>query len=905
MHKSKMNKSALTLFLLLFGTSFMMAQESGFKGRVISTITAEGLEAVSIQVEGKTVGTSSLDNGSFSMFLPGAELYKVSFSHPGYQTEYREIRVIPGQIRDLGDIHMHDFSHNFLDISSVDFEQDGDIASQNIISLFSASHDLYLSQSAFKFAALRFAVRGYDQKYTQTYINGVNFNDQIRGRFNYAMIGGLNDAVRNRDISMGISASRYGFGSLGGLNHINTKPTSFHPGGRLTGSFSNRNYSLRGMLIHSTGLMENNMAVTTSLGYRWADEGYVDGTFYNSFAYFLAVEKLLGSNNRHAITFTTFGVPTQRAMQAATFQEVYDITGNSYYNPNWGYFNGKKRNARIATTYDPAFILSHNLKIGRNSEWNTAMAMRYNSYGTTALNWYNAADPRPDYYRYLPSYQNTAEMQALYMNQWKYDETVSQIDWDRMYSVNQNRERALYIVEERHNDLLELALNTLFRTKLSNTQIMSVGIEAKASRGISYKTISDLMGSEYWLDVDQFAEREFQGDPEKIQNNLLNPNRKVKEGDVFAYDYDLDVNSASLWFQNEFVFPSVEYYYSGKLSYTGFYRNGKMMNGRAPENSYGKGKQHHFIDQGLKTGILYKITGRHMLSANAIYQTRAPLPVDSYLSARTKDDVVPNLSSEKIASADLSYSISLPLISGRVSVFQTNFYKQNEMVSFYHDNYRTFVNYVMSGIRKVNRGFEMGMSVNILQGLEARFLGTLAEYKYLNRPTGFINYENAGRPDASEIVYLKNFYVGGTPQTAAAIGLNYAHPKYWFFELSYNYFDRNYVELNPVRRTSSAVDFQANNQSERNARVKEIVNQEKYDKGATLDLSIGKSIRLTKGYLLSINLNVNNLLDKTDLKTGGYEQGRFDYESYDITEFPSRYYYSYGRNFFFNVGFRF
>ena len=39
-----------------------------------------------------------------------------------------------------------------------------------------------------------------------------------------------------------------------------------------------------------------------------------------------------------------------------------------------------------------------------------------------------------------------------------------------------------------------------------------------------------------------------------------------------------------------------------KFDYVQFYRDGKMKNGRYPENSYGKGG-HSFVDMALKAGL--------------------------------------------------------------------------------------------------------------------------------------------------------------------------------------------------------------------------------------------------------------------------------------------------------------
>ncbi|WP_010419219.1 carboxypeptidase-like regulatory domain-containing protein [Anaerophaga thermohalophila] len=903
-----MRKITIVILALFFPLISILAQQAEISGRVLDAVSGEPLPGAIISIENTDLQTLSDEEGNFRMAAPPGEEVGLIITHPDYNIQRRSIKsVSEGEIT-VGDVFLYASEDVFDDIPTlevVDTDDESDFGEQHIVSLMGASDDLYLSGTAFKFGAMRFRVRGFDSKYTKTYINGVNFNDQIRGMFNYSMIGGLNDATRNKDITIGSDASRYGFGDIGGTSNIITNAASYGQGGKITTSLTNRSYTLRGMATYSTGLMENNLAITGSVGYRWADEGYIEGTSYNSFGYFLSVEKLFGEREQHSLSLVTFGAPNQRGRSGASFQEAYDLTDNNYYNPYWGYQNGEKRNSRIATSFDPVAILSYNWNINENSELRTGIGVRYNFYGTTALNWYNSADPRPDYYRYFPSWQNTAEIKELYAQAWRTDETVSQIDWERLYEVNRGRDRALYMVEERHNDLMELVFNSVFRTDISENQTISAGIEMKGSKGMSYKTVNDLLGSEYWLDVDQFAERDFPGEPDRIQNDLNNPNRRVTDDDTFGYDYNIYVNSGNIWFQNEFTFPKTEFYYSAQLAFTSFYRYGNMKNGRAPENSYLKGKVHDFFDQGMKAGVLYKMTGRHMVSLNALYETRAPLPYNAYLSSRTKDDAVPELTSEKIASADFSYMVSTPMVNGRATVFQTNFYDQNELNSFYHDSYRTFVNYAMTNVRKVHRGVELGVAVDVTPRITIEAVGTLAEYQYKNRPDGYVTYENGSHPDIKETVYLKNFYVGGTPQTAGSIGIDYFHPKYWFFEINYNYFDRNYVDLSPVRRTSSAVDFTAANQEERNEKVAEIVEQEKYDAGGTLDLSIGKSLRFNGGYSMSINLSVNNILDNTSLKSGGYEQGRFDYDTYDVSTFPSRYYYAQGLNYYLNVNFRF
>jgi len=86
--------------------------------------------------------------------------------------------------------------------------------------------------------------------------------------------------------------------------------------------------------------------------------------------------------------------------------------------------------------------------------------------------------------------------------------------------------------------------------------------------------------------------------------------------------------------------------------------------------------------------------------------------------------------------------------------------------------------------------------------------------------------------------------------------------------------------------------------------------QEKFKGGFMLDASVGKYIRLRNGRTMSINLNVQNLTNNTNLRTGGYEQNRSDTYSTGVERAyvfskNSKYYYANPINLFFNINYRF
>ncbi|MCT4645351.1 MAG: TonB-dependent receptor [Carboxylicivirga sp.] len=904
--------SIIAFFLISISLS---AQTSGLKGVVVNAETGNAIEGATITLQGSQASTVSDQNGSFEIKgTPGAEVLVISSAE--IKTLSMDVQIPSNSVFNMGEVKVEPtetyVNAFFIGEDEINIEDDND---QVISGLLVSSDDVYLSNVGFTFSPMRFRVRGYDQEYTSTFINGVNFNSAERGRFYYGSVGGLNDVVKNKDVVNGLEAGSYSFGNIGGATNINMKARNYARGGRISASFTNRSYTKRIIGSYSTGLMDNGWAVTVSGSRRHAEEGYIDGTFYDAWSYMLAVEKVI--NNKHSLSFTTFGAPSERGSSSASFQEVYDLADNNLYNPNWGYQDGKKRNARETKSYEPVAILSHEWNINDKSKLSTGVAARYSMYRKTALNWYNSADPRPDYYRYLPSYQESPEMVARYDSVWRNDASVRQIDWNRLYEVNHlnnlDNQRygrdngSSYMIEGRNNDYLEFTFNSVFSTEINDNFKLTAGAEARRTIGMHYKTVVDLLGGSHWLDIDQFAERDFGGDSDKLQNDLNNPNRKVTKDDTFGYDYEMHVTSGNLWLKNDHRFSNLDIYYGAKLSYTGFYREGNMRNGRAPNNSYGKGKEYRFGDIAVKAGGQYKFTGRHILAFNAAYETRAPLPYNAYLSPRIKDNEVPNLENGIITSGDIGYIMNLPRFKGRVTAYYTLLDKQIEIDNYYHDSYRTFMNVAMTGIQKEYRGIELGAEAKLTDRLTLTAIGNVGDYRYINRPEATFSFDNGSAPDVTETIYIKNFHVAGTPGIAGSLGLDYFHPKLWFFNVNANYYDRTYLDISPTRRTEEAVRFPTDGMTDEeiDAKLKEITEQEELGSKFTVDFSVGKLIYFENSNSLSINVMVQNVTNNTDMRTGGFEQGRFDFTDYNVNKFPPRYYYGQGLNFFVNLGYRF
>lgn len=908
----------LFLLLSLLVALPALAQRTGVRGSVVDAKTGLPVVGATVMLDEQGISVTSGPNGDFSISDAVAGNDRLLVLSYGYKDWMQDVIISANVVENVGTIKLvgiadgSNDSDDFIVSESQIEDEEGN--SQSIATLSGANDNIFYQAASYDFSLMRFRVRGYDSEYTQTMINGIVFNDPARGRFNYSMMGGMNQAFKNKSIGMGLEATSYGFGDVGGTNNIVTFAKDYAPGTRASVAYTNSNYYLRGMLTHATGLRKNGWALTMSAVARYSNEGIVPGSFYNSWGYFISAQKVF--NPQHSLSITTFGAPTKRAANTATFQEAYDLTGDNLYNPSWGWQEGEKRNAKVVESFDPTAIVNWIWTPKVGVTLNTGVAVRKSFYSSSALNWYNAADPRPDYYRYLPSYFDDEDTKALYTEKWRTDDTFRQIDWAGLYQTNYLNnlqadetgvsKGATYIIEKRHSNQLNTMFNSVLNARLNDYMTLQAGVGANWSRSSYYKTIKDLLGGRYWTDTDQFSERDYPNDKQMLQNDMNHPNRKVLVDDRFGYDYDVNSFSANAWIQNMINLPRWDINYGVAISYTQFQRDGHMRNGRAPENSYGKGIRHEFDNAGVKAGATYKIDGRNNITAHAYYGTKAPQFDQAYVSPRIKDDAITGLASERILSGDLSYNFNYRRFMGSITGFWTDMYNQTERTSFYDDQFSTFMNYVLTGVKKTYKGVEVGMAYRITPSITLSGAATFSRYQYKNRPTGTRSYENGQAPDTTQVVYLKNFYVGGTPQQAYSLTLKWSAPKMWFFEVNGVYMADSYVDLSPIRHEAMPNLYKVcETEEELHAKVAEITRQERLKDNFVLNLSIGKLIYLNRTASLNINLNLDNVLNNRNIQTSGYQQGRFDYTNYTTTKYPNKYYYAQGFRAYVNVGVKF
>lgn len=818
-----------------------------------------------------------------------------------------------------------------------------DDMSQNV-TIINSNNNVYASEVGYLFSPVRFRYRAFNQKYNDVYINGVPMNDMETGQFRYSLVGGLNQQTRNVEYALPFESNGFSMSGMGGSNNYNFRPGSFATGHRVTLSGANRNYQLRAMYTYNSGFNNNGWAFSANLTYRGAKEGYVEGTFYNSLSYFLGVQKMF-EGGKHSLSFSTWGNPTERSTQGPATDEALWLANDKYYNPYWGYQNGKKRNSRIVNDFAPTALLTWDWDINDNTKLTTSVIGAYAMYKSTKLNYNNSDNPHPTYWKNYPSAnfdvwdetdianrteQNLADWNTSY-DFWTSSKANRQINWDRLYYSNQGINAqgadAMYFIQAKHNDALKLTFATALNKQIDANKKWSAGLSAGTNRGSHYQTMEDLLGANIYHNVNTYAIGTYSKDDPRVQYDLNNPNGIVREGDKFGYDYNLYVNKGTIWTNYIENFGALHYYVAAKVGYTSMQRDGKMRNGLAADNSFGKSGTAEFFDGGLKFGSSLNLGRGNTVTFGLGYEHRAPQASTAFAAPEINNDFVLDLKNERVFSTEVGYQYQNSWVHANFNAYYSRMTNVTEWQNFYYDDINSFSYVSLTDGKKAYYGIEAGLNFKVSSAVNVKLLGTISDAK--NIANSHVRYMEStggvyhGYGNAADMVvasddkynnytcYNEGMRESGTPLTAASLGVSY-HKGGWFVDLNCNWYDRIYLSYAPNQRYLKT--WNARQEAYGDAWIGDDVNpeliaQQKGHGGFMLDGSIGRSIYLKHGSL-SINLMVTNILNNQNICTGGFEQSRSSWTEsgnkrvYRFDKNPMKF-YAYGTNGMLNIAYKF
>jgi len=975
---------ALATLLVSLGLS-AQTYTGGVKGTVVSRFDKAPIQNASLvlsQGAEKVAEAVSDVDGNFYMGNVNDGMYTLVITASEYLESVINVTVNDGYVKNLFNVSMSPVTVNadINDDNLVEFDMDDSGYNDNPTILFS-QNDIFDKLAGYNFSSVRFRQRGYVGESQDVLLAGVKMNDALTGYSPYSLWTGLNEAVRTKYSVTGADVSNYGLGGYNGLTNIPGTASYVRKGWRGSVLTNSALYRLRLMLTYASGPLDNGWSYAFSASARLGGNDWIKGVYYRSFAYYASVEKKFNDTHRLAATF--LATPGNRGAQNASTQEVYDLVGSNMYNSNWGFQNGKVRNARVRKTHEPIALLKYDYTPSDEFRASATVLYRFGKNGYTALDWYDSADPRPDYYRNLPSYFYMDESDYNRTNYYKalwaedmwtsgYDMDYIHVNWDRLYNVNRlnivnGSARSKYVQEERRTDQRDLNFVGSFKWNVKPEFTLTGGFDAKINRTEYYKIVADLLGGDYFVNIDNFADRDFASSPEKTQNDLdyylkYGTAQTLKVGDKYGYDYYAQVRQGNLWLNGEYAVGNFKANLGARAGFKNFWREGLVRKGLFPgldENgneyydangdvltsydpitgdvitSYGKSAKSKFFTYAVKAGAEYDFEGHSRVYAHIGYFNDAPQFNQAFLSPRTRNSLVSDLQTVKTFTTDLNYQYTHQGYNLRLTAFYTKINDQTDVMSFYDDLQNAFTNFALTGIDERHIGIEMGWKVPLpIDNLAFQGAISWGKYVYTSNPRMTQTVDNSSEITIlneilpywqSHPVYKKNddgtymtdsngdyvfdhheqHYVPSTPQFASSFGLAW-NKNYWFVEADMEYFANAYLDMNPLYRTDMATAGPDGIVTP--DEIEYMAAQEKFDPAFLVNFSVGKSWYIHRKYQIGFSLNAKNILNNKNVKTGGYEQTRLvktTQAKERYYRFDPKYFYMCGANYMLNIYFRF
>lgn len=788
--------------------------QSKVRGILVDAQNGEVLIGASVVIDGTTIGTATSLSGSFVIDIPsGAQ--KLLFSYVGYIEKSWDVNLRQGEEIDLGKIELEPNAIGLEEIRIVSsFARDREtpvaistikpevilekLGTQEYPEILKSTPSVYTTKSGGGYGDSRIYLRGFDSNNIGVLINGVPVNGQENGKVYWSNWAGLSDVTQTMQVQRGLGASKLAISSVGGTINILTKTTDVKAGGNIFYGIGNDGYTKQSFTA-STGLLENGWAVTLSGAHTFGD-GYVKGTNFEGWSYFLNVSKRISDNQ--SLSFTAFGAPqwhNQRNLMH-TIDEYRNHPDGIKFNSDYGYRNGEIYSTAYAYNYyhKPQISLNHYWNISEKSSLSTAAYASISKGGGRRAHG-NTALVSKDLNTGLP-YATTLMTPEGY------------IDWDAAIDRNAGRVNGSEVVIA--NGINEHDWYGVVSTL--NTEIFGIevtgGIDGRWYRGYHAYQIDDLLGGDYYL-------------------NSSNQNRHAStplyKGDYISYYYLSDLAWAGLFLQGEYKTEKYSAFISGSLSDQMYRRTDYFL---LPEDQ--TTDWYTFIDWSAKGGANYNINKNHNVFVNGGYFTRAPY-FESVFIGRSNDfneDAV----HEKILSTEVGYGLRSTLINADVTLYRTVWMDKTLQRSLGNN-----VTANLMGLDATHMGIELTANAQPVKKLDIRGMLSIGDWKW-NADVNATIVEDDGSTQTITID-LNDVHVGNSAQTTASLGIDYEVLPKLKIGADYNYYDNLFADFDITTRAESIDSW-------------EMPNYSLIDLNAKYSFKIGKVDASLIG-------NVNNLLD--------------------------------------------
>lgn len=720
--------------------------------------------------------------------------------------------------------------------------------------------DLYDELSAYGFRSVDYRRRGYHFTTRKAMLEGVEMRRQ-----NISLLRRLGVAERGYG---GIASCDATAGTVG-LDYFSLSDYTPTSGGDVALSLSGQGY-LAGLRASLHALMRRGWSMSIHAAAKGGRDLYVKGVYNNSVD--LAFRLKRDFDSGASLSLVALSSIGERGLRSGSSEEVFTLTGDKLYNPTWGYQAGKERNSRRRRDAVPFVAFAYNKPIGQATTLNLTLGGDYGRRGYTSLGWYDAMTPRPDNYRYLPSYYADERVAADVAEQWRRGNArYTQVNWDDLFAQNRrSADGAVFALEERVEQITSTQLAARLTTLFGDDFALHYGVRGWHNSVRYYKQMADLLGATHLRDIDYFL---IDDDTysNSLQNNLLQPDRAIADGNRFGYDYSLRERGVVAYIGFEYHTSRWQVDAHLSVGHTDFRRKGYYEKELfAGDGSLGCSAVTSFAPFAVKGTVGYTFSMQHQLKLSAILSGQSPDVGSLYLNPQYNNRVVDNATLQRDAAAELSYNFRTSAVDFVASAFVIKSSKCREVIRAYDDLSALYCDVDISNIGVLRYGVEAALRLYLTPRLQAEVTTSAGEYSYVDNPlvTHYSDADNRVVCQSSPS-YMSGCHIGGAPHLTSTLQLTWFAPRGWILSGAVNYAGARWVEPSIIRRTER-VAHQAATSSEI---YEQMLHQQRLDDATTVDVSVAHWLQLGRNRL-SLSLMVRNLMGSDSVVYGGYEQNR-------------------------------
>ncbi len=815
--------------LLSFFSVLWLAQAIAFAAG--ATITCKGTVAdeegepiigASIVITGgKALGTTDID-GAFSVSVP-SDTRSLTISYVGYKTQ-----TVPARAN-MGTITMEPSTELLNDVvvtqslartrqtpvavSQVNkAEIDVKLGTQELPEILNTTPGVWATKDGGGFGDAKINMRGFQSANVAVLVNGIPVNDMEGGWVYWSNWAGLGDVASNIQTQRGLGAAVLSAPSIGGTINITTQSLDAEKGGSVWYGMGNDGLNDMGVKV-STGMLKHGWAITVLGSHKWGD-GYIQGTDFTSYNYFVNVSKRI--NDAHQLSLTAFGAPQTHnkrgnkdglsIIQYQTYAK--EVMGNESpyrYNATFGYdLQGQVRSSNRNTYHKPQVSLAHIWQIDKKSSLSTtiyASLAKGGGYSGQGRGTYNGVSlSNTSWYGATNGVANT-----LFRNP---DGTFA---YNEIQLMNQASTTGSNMVMSESNNshnwfgLISTYNNRFFYNKLN----FLAGIDLRYYVGQHNNKIIDLYDGAYYMDDSSRKNV-------KAYNNAAaaDPDwvyEKLGVGDIVYRDFEGRTQQEGAYVQGELnlLDKKLNLVLSGSLSNTGYQKIDRFYY----DAEHGKTDWYNFLGGTVKFGANYNIDRHNNVFANVGYISRAPFfAYGVFLQQATSNATNPDPVNEKVFSAEIGYNFRSRYFSATINGYYTKWMDKTAVrggtiEQGTHAGDRYALN--LTGVNARHMGIEINATYAPVKWFELTGMLSLGDYVWDSNAKGYF-YNQLGEPlknaagdlasgimaedHAWGILNQKGVKVGGSAQTTAAIGVTFRPFEGFRIGGDWKVSDRNYSD---------------------------------------------------------------------------------------------------------------